>query len=229
MVKRMPVRPSKRGPLPPKLSTDTMPVPVVTLPGAATDTEPGPIPDLAEVVPETPPTDLVTALRSDPTPESDGESRAPVDLDTTPADASAKPASSAADPESLVPPFPLPAVGLALVALEPPEEPPESPFVVPTEAVTRPHAVPSDLVSAGATLQAFLLNEGLAAVAHWQSLAAARSPAEAVRLHVTEVQRAAEASITCMGRIANHLGRVVTTPSPDAEAASPVRPRKANA
>ena len=33
------------------------------------------------------------------------------------------------------------------------------------------------------------------------------SPAEAVRLHVDEMQRAAEASLTCMNRIVGHLGR----------------------
>lgn len=102
-------------------------------------------------------------------------------------------------------------VSPALAALQPP------PFLedVPIVLAAQPHKaapfVPTDLAAAGATFQAFLLNEGLAAFAHWRALSQAPSPAEALRLHVGEMQRAADASITCMGRIVGHLGRLGAT------------------
>lgn len=60
-----------------------------------------------------------------------------------------------------------------------------------------------------ATLIAFARGEGEAAVAHFQALTKARTPAEAIRLQVSELQRAADASLTCFSHIlrsANRLG-----------------------
>ena len=99
----------------------------------------------------------------------------------------------------------------ALAALQPPPLPEDVPIVLAAQPHKVTPFVPSDLAAAGATLQAFLLNEGLSAFAHWRALTQAPSPAEAFRLHVDEMQRAADASITCMGRIVGHLGRLGTT------------------
>lgn len=102
-------------------------------------------------------------------------------------------------------------VGPALAALQPP------PFFedVPIVLTAQPHKatpfVPTDLAAAGATFQAFLLNEGLAAFVHWRALTQAPSPADALRLHVDEMQRAADASITCLSRMVGHLGRIGAT------------------
>jgi hypothetical protein len=63
-----------------------------------------------------------------------------------------------------------------------------------------------------ATLLAFARGEGEAAVAHLQALTKAKSPAEAIRLQVSEFQRAADASLTCFSHIlrsANRFGHPV--------------------
>ena len=126
-----------------------------------------------------------------------------VDVVESPALAAFEPPPQVQDVDVVVSP--------ALAALQPP------PFLddVPIVLAAQPHKaapfVPTDLAAAGATLQAFILNEGLAAFAHWRALTHAPSPAEALRLHVGEMQRAADASITCMGRIVGHLGRIGAT------------------
>ncbi len=60
-----------------------------------------------------------------------------------------------------------------------------------------------------ATLLAFARGEGEAAMAHLQALTKVKTPAEAIRLQVSEFQRAADASLTCFSHIlrsANRLG-----------------------
>lgn len=101
------------------------------------------------------------------------------------------------------------------------EEPSATDIAVPTRAVAAPafrKASALDAISewseSNATVVAFLRNEGSATLAHWRSLATARSTADVVRLQVDEMQRAADASLTCIstlarraGRLANLLGR----------------------
>ncbi|KQT53442.1 hypothetical protein ASG52_04810 [Methylobacterium sp. Leaf456] len=58
-----------------------------------------------------------------------------------------------------------------------------------------------------ATLMAFARGEGEAAVAHLQALTKAKSPAEAIRLQVSEFQRAADASLTCFSHILRSANR----------------------
>lgn len=82
------------------------------------------------------------------------------------------------------------------------------PFVVPIQARKLAPFVPTHLAAVGTTLQAFVLNEGLAALAHWRALSKSPSPADALRLQVDEMQRAADASLACLGRIAGNLGRI---------------------
>lgn len=164
-----------------------------------------------------PPTSETSAMVEPQPPEQD------VDEVVSPAVAAVEPPSPAQDVDvgessalTVVEPSP-PAQDVdvvmspALAALQPP------PFLedVPIVLAAQPHKaapfVPTDLAAAGATLQAFILNEGLAAFAHWRALTQAPSPAEALRLQVGEMQRAADASITCMGRIVGHLGRIGAT------------------
>jgi hypothetical protein len=57
-------------------------------------------------------------------------------------------------------------------------------------------------------LFAFARGEGEAAIAHFQALARAKSPAEAIRLQVTEMQRAADASLTCFSEIVRSANRL---------------------
>lgn len=59
-----------------------------------------------------------------------------------------------------------------------------------------------------AKLFAFARGEGEAALAHIQALARAKSPAEALRLQVSEMQRAADASLTCFSEIVRSANRL---------------------
>jgi len=65
-----------------------------------------------------------------------------------------------------------------------------------------------EIAEANATLLAFLRNEGSAAVAHWQSLSGAKTPADALRIQVDEMQRVADASLTCFTALARRAGRL---------------------
>jgi hypothetical protein len=51
--------------------------------------------------------------------------------------------------------------------------------------------------------------EGEAALAHLRALSGARSPADVIRLQVGEVQRAADASLTCWVTVVGKASRVV--------------------
>lgn len=78
-----------------------------------------------------------------------------------------------------------------------------------SEAGTRFAFVPAfePLNEINATLFAFARGEGEAAVAHFQALTKAKSPAEAIRLQVSEFQRAADASLTCFSHILRSANR----------------------
>ena len=65
-----------------------------------------------------------------------------------------------------------------------------------------------------AKLFAFARGEGEAALAHIQALARAKSPAEALRLQVTEMQRAADASLTCFSEIVRSANRLSDSAHP---------------
>ncbi|NEU11497.1 hypothetical protein G3T14_05065 [Methylobacterium sp. BTF04] len=79
----------------------------------------------------------------------------------------------------------------------------------PVPPFRRPSAIDalSELSQTNGTVVAFLRNEGTATLAHWRSLAAAKTPADAVRLQVDEMQRAADASLTCLNTLARRAGR----------------------
>lgn len=69
----------------------------------------------------------------------------------------------------------------------------------------------TEMTAANDTLSAFLRNEGIATVAHWRALTTAKSPGDAIRLQVTEFQRAADASLNCMASLARRAGRIAGT------------------
>lgn len=96
-----------------------------------------------------------------------------------------------------------------------PVEAPPAPIVVPSRPATAPAFrrasaldALNELSRTNDTVVAFLRNEGRATVAHWRSLAKAKSPADAVRLQVDEMQRAADASLTCINTLARRAGRL---------------------
>ncbi len=64
-----------------------------------------------------------------------------------------------------------------------------------------------DLPGIGATITGYVRGEGEAAAAHLRALAGVRSPAELIRLQVGEIQRAADASLTCWSTLARKAGR----------------------
>lgn len=66
-----------------------------------------------------------------------------------------------------------------------------------------------DLEGMGETLFAFMRNESSAVITHLNALRDARSPADAIRLQVNEIQRAADASLTCWSEIARRATRIV--------------------
>jgi hypothetical protein len=67
-----------------------------------------------------------------------------------------------------------------------------------------------EIAEANATLLAFLRSEGTAAVAHWQSLSGAKTPADILRIQVDEMQRVADASLTCFSALARRAGRLAS-------------------
>jgi len=98
--------------------------------------------------------------------------------------------------------------------------------VTPPPAVVAPEAIPTqtrdairitsgvsidvigEIAEANATLLTFLRNEGNAAMAHWQSLSSAKTPADLLRIQVSEMQRVADASLTCFSALARRAGRL---------------------
>lgn len=66
-----------------------------------------------------------------------------------------------------------------------------------------------DVEGIGVVLANYMHNESVAALSHMRALSTARSPAEMIRLNVTEMQRAADASLTCWSDIARRAARSV--------------------
>ena len=69
-----------------------------------------------------------------------------------------------------------------------------------------------DVVGIGSTIAHYVRGEGEAAVAHIRALTDANSPAELVRLQMGEVQRAADASLTCWTSVVWKASRVIAFP-----------------
>ncbi|MFC6773956.1 hypothetical protein [Methylobacterium gregans] len=59
-----------------------------------------------------------------------------------------------------------------------------------------------DVEEIGVVLANYMHNESVAVLSYMRALGAARSPADMIRLNVTEMQRAADASLTCWSDIA---------------------------
>ncbi|WP_331314752.1 hypothetical protein [Methylobacterium mesophilicum] len=66
-----------------------------------------------------------------------------------------------------------------------------------------------DVVEIGSIIARYVRGESEAAVAHLRALSGARSPADVIRLQVGEVQRAADASLTCWVTVVGQTSRVV--------------------
>lgn len=137
------------------------------------------------------------------------------------ADEAGEPASEA-EPAASEAVAPEPVADAPVTAAANDREPVENlPAATPPASIVvpmRPVAVPafrrasaidalSELSETNATVVAFLRNESSATLAHWKSLARAKSPADAVRLQVDEMQRAADASLTCLNTLAKRAGR----------------------
>lgn len=77
-------------------------------------------------------------------------------------------------------------------------------------ASPRIRQVMGELGEANATVLTYLRGEGTAALAHWQALSRAKTPADAIRIQVDEMQRAADASLSCFAALAKRAGRFTT-------------------
>ncbi|MHB2211090.1 hypothetical protein [Methylobacterium sp. CM6257] len=66
-----------------------------------------------------------------------------------------------------------------------------------------------DIIEIGSTIARYVRSEGEAAFAHLRALSGARSPADVIRLQVSEVQRAADASLSCWVTVVSKASRVV--------------------
>lgn len=68
-----------------------------------------------------------------------------------------------------------------------------------------------EITAANDTLATYVRNESIATLAHWRALSAAKNPADALRLQVNEMQRAADASLSCIASLARRAGRIADT------------------
>lgn len=115
----------------------------------------------------------------------------------------------------MVPLVPSIVVDERAVELAPPDasEPsaPRAPFAAVKRAASLSMAFAPervDLAGIGATITGYVRGEGEAVSSHLRALGDARSPAELIRLQVGEIQRAADASLTCWSRVAHKVSRV---------------------
>ena len=81
----------------------------------------------------------------------------------------------------------------------------------PRIAEARISDVLGELGAVNTTVLTYLRGEGAAAMAHWQALSGAKTPADAIRLQVSEMQRAADASLSCFAALAKRAGRLTGT------------------
>jgi hypothetical protein len=66
-----------------------------------------------------------------------------------------------------------------------------------------------DMVEIGTTIARYMRGEGEAALAHLRALSDVRTPADLIRLQVDEVQRAADASLSCWVTVVSKASRVM--------------------
>ncbi|MCJ2059951.1 phasin family protein [Methylobacterium sp. J-048] len=66
-----------------------------------------------------------------------------------------------------------------------------------------------DVVGIGSTITHYMRGEGEAALAHLRALSEAGSPTELMRLQMGEVQRAADASLTCWSDVIRKASRII--------------------
>jgi hypothetical protein len=78
---------------------------------------------------------------------------------------------------------------------------------VTTPAVPRITAIQLGAEAIGTTMMSYAIGEGEAFTAHMRALAGARTMADFVHLQIGEFQRAADAMLTCWGRLTVSAGR----------------------
>ncbi|GJE46499.1 hypothetical protein [Methylobacterium soli] len=191
----------------------------------ALETHPQPPEPESEPAPE-----AVSEAAAEPEPAAlDAASEAPVSepepvVEPEPAAISAaEPVEAAGQEPESVPesaPEPEPEPALPASAEAPVSAPVSAPLAAASETVRAAtsgfqrlsvglKAQPLDIGGINATLFAFLRNESAAALAHIQALSTAKSPADLFRLQVGEMQRAADASLTCWNDLARKASHVV--------------------
>lgn len=69
----------------------------------------------------------------------------------------------------------------------------------------------TEMAAANDTLTTYVRNESIATFTHWRALSTAKNPADALRLQVAEMQRAADASLSCIASLARRAGRIAAT------------------
>lgn len=74
-----------------------------------------------------------------------------------------------------------------------------------------PPSALSEITAANDTLATYVRHESIATLAHWRALSTAKNPADVVRLQVNEMQRAADASLSCIVSLARRAGRIAAT------------------
>lgn len=81
----------------------------------------------------------------------------------------------------------------------------------PTNTVAVTASALTEITAANDTLTTYVRNESIATFAHWRALSTAKNPADVLRLQVTEMQRAADASLSCIASLARRAGRIAAT------------------
>jgi hypothetical protein len=117
------------------------------------------------------------------------------DLEMLEATAAAIPEATAADETA------------AVIVRAPAVAPEASGIAAPNRIAFSPDRL--DVVEIGSTIARYVRGEGEAALAHLRALSGARTPADLIRLQVGEVQRAADASLTCWVTVVGKASRVV--------------------
>jgi hypothetical protein len=196
----------------------------VPVPEAVSEAAAEPEPATLDAASEAPDSEPEAVIEPEPAAISAAEPAAEVPVAEIPA---AEPVEAAGhEPESVPESAPEPAPEPALPALAEPalpalaEAPVSAPLATASETVRAAtsgfqrlsvglKAQPLDIGGINATLFAFLRNESAAALAHIQALSTAKSPADLIRLQVGEMQRAADASLTCWNDLARKASHVV--------------------
>jgi hypothetical protein len=153
--------------------------PVASAPIASDADEPAPAPE--EAAPE-------SAALEEPAREEPASEEAARDLPVAAMDA------DEAGPDNLPVPVPVTATGLVAGPMQ-------------GRIVFAPDRV--DMLEIGTTIARYMRSESEAALAHLRALSDVRTPADLVRLQVGEVQRAADASLSCWVTVVSKASRVM--------------------